>query len=277
MTTEQILLEDKAIIGVITEELGINNEVRDLSFSLTKAILEKYDGSGRIDIHPVISGKKYRVTAIFTDYPKLSQCPEGGDGIYKGITYPDYHLIQIEGFTVRGRILKEKLSETLQHEIQHVFDLSMAKKDGFFKLQKERDVYITAARQATNQGIPDIQRYIGYAVYMWHDFESRAFENGTYSYIMSSEMKFPGDELEVAKKTSYYKRILWIREAYDFITGNPEEASKIAESVYGKTYNWLHKTVGYALKECRRQFGRAIMKARMDYDWTHGGKTLITI
>ena len=277
MTNEQILSEDKEIVRVITEELGISDEVKRLSFGLTKRIIEKYDGSGTFCIYFNISGKKYEMVAVFTDYPKLSMCPGGGCNPYKGITYFDYKTIKIEGYTVRGKILKEKLSEVIQHEIHHIFDLSMAKKDGFFKSKAKQEVYITGAKQATNSGLPEIQRYIGYAVYMWHDFESRAFENGTYSYVMSSELNFPGEELEAAKKSSYYLRIMWIRHAYDFVVKNREEATRIAESIYGKTYNWLIRTVGYSLRECRRQFGRAVAKAGKDYDWTHGGKTLISI
>ena len=112
---------------------------------------------------------------------------------------------------------------------------------------------------------------------MWHKFESRAFENGTYAYIMSKDLNFMGDEENVAKESAYYKRIVWLREAYDFIKENEEEATKIAMDTYNKTYNWLKRTVGYALNECRRQFGRAIVKAGKDYDWTHGGKTSISI
>jgi hypothetical protein len=276
-TKEQILLEDRAIKDVITEELGINDEVRKLTFDLTRIVIENYDGSGKFVTDFDAFGKKYRIVLFLTDYPKLSMCPGGGEDPYAGITYFDYQTITINGFTAKGRILKEKLSEAIQHEIHHVFDLVMAEKDGFFDSNTKRKTYITGARQATNPGIPKIQKYIGYAVYMWHDFESRAFENGTYSYIMSSELNFPGEEFDVAKKSSYYKRITWIREAYDFVVENQEEATRIAESIYGKTYNWLVRTVGYSLKECRRQFGRAVAKAGNDYDWTHDGKTLITI
>ena len=278
MTKEQLLLlENREITKIINEELGISDKVKRLSFDITNSIMEQYDSSGFFITSFVISDKEYVIRLSFTDYPKLSLCPGGGRDSYKGVTYFDYKTIMIEGFTVNGKILKEKLGEVIQHELQHIFELLMAKKDGFFNSKTKQDIYIIGAKQATNTGLPKIQRYIGYAVYLWHDFESRAFENGIYSYIMSSELNFPGDEFEIAKKSAYYKRIMWVRQACSFIEENKEEATKIAESIYGKSYDWLVKTVRYSLKECRRQFGRAVAKAGKDYDWTHGGKILITI
>lgn len=153
----------------------------------------------------------------------------------------------------------------------------MSKKDGFFDNYIDRNLYITAGQQAQDKNLPKQQRYIGYAIYMWHKFESRAFENGTYSYIMSKELNFFGDELRVAKELAYYKRIMWIAEAAEFVKSDISKSTEIAKTIYGKTYNWLLKTAEYSLKECRRQFGRAVVKAREDYDWTHGGKTSITV
>jgi hypothetical protein len=274
---EMILSEDREIRKIITEELGISEEVRRLSDDLCRSIIEQYDGSGRFITSFIFHEKEWVVRLSFADYPKLSLCPGGGDVPYKGITYFDYKTIMVEGFTVRGKIPKEKLGEVMQHELQHVFELFMVKKDGFFDSKTKQDTYIIGAKQATNAGLPKIQRHIGYAVYLWHDFESRAFENGTYSYIMSSSLNFPGDEFEAAKKSSYYRRIMWVREACSFVAEHREEATKIAETVYGKTYNWLRRTVEYSLKECRRQFGRAVAKAGKDYDWTHGGKTLVSV
>lgn len=280
MTRKQIILEEKALERVIKEETGINEKVRSLSFDLSEKVMKEYDGSGvyQTTFIPFDDGEDYYTLHIrFDDYPKLSQGPEGGNAIYPGITYPSQKLVVVYGYTVRGRIIKEKLMEAIQHELHHVFEIMMAKKDGFFKKDSDRNIYITATNEARNKQLPEMRRYIGYALYLTNDFESRAFENGTYAYIMKQKLNFVGDEIKAANGSGFYQRLMYVREAYDFVMNKVEEATKIAESIYGKTYNWLKRKVTYALKECRRQYGRAIVKARKDYDWTHKGETLISV
>ena len=266
------------ILKILDEERGINEKVKQLTWNLTRVILEEYDGSGEFSgSFTAFDNETYVLKITFVDYPKLSLAPKSGEEIYYGASYPEDKIITIKGYTIRRKILKDKLVETLQHEIHHIFELVMAEKDGFFNNQADARIYAIAAYEARSKEIPDIRRYIGYAVYMWNKFEARAFENGTYAFIMSQDLAFPGDEISVAKKSAYYKRIIWIKKARTFLENNKEESGHIAEDVYGKTYDWLFKTVTYAEKECTRQYCRAIAKAGKDYDWTKKRKKTITI
>ena len=266
------------ILKVLNEERGINEKVRQLTWNLSRVILEEYDGSGTFSgSFTAFDNDTYALKITFVDYPKLSLAPKSGDEIYYGTSYPEDKIIIIKGYTIRGKILKDKLAEVLQHEIHHIFELVMSEKDGFFNNQADTRIYTIAADEARNKEIPDFRRHIGYAVYMWNNFESRAFENGTYAFIMSQDLAFPGDEISAAKKSAYYKRIMWIKKARTFLENNKEESGHITEDVYGKTYDWLYKTVTYAEKECTRQYCRAIAKAGEDYDWLKGGKKTITI
>ena len=269
--------EDRAIEKIINEELGINEDVRVLSYNLTKEVINNYDGSGTYVTSCIVFNKFYYFKFTFKDYTKFSAVPDLNNAQYSGVTYFDYKTVIIEGYTIRGKIIEKRLRETLQHEIHHIFEICMSKRDGFLKDAASEDTYKTATEEVKNKQNSETRRGIGYAIYLSHTFESRAFENGTYAFIMSQVLHFMGDELEAAKRSGFYQRILLIKEAYKFINNNIEEASVIAEDIYGKSYNWLKKTVSFALKECRRQFGRAVIKAGKDYDWTHGGKTLITI
>ena len=92
---------------------------------------------------------------------------------------------------------------------------------------------------------------------------------------MKQNLHFIGDEAEAVKNSMYYKRLLYVRYAYDFVNENKEEAEDIAKAVYGKSYNWLKRTVSASLKMTRRQIGRAVAKVRNDYDWTHGGNSSV--
>lgn len=47
MEKKRILRENKLIENIINEELGINNDVKVLSFNLANEVIENYDGSGK--------------------------------------------------------------------------------------------------------------------------------------------------------------------------------------------------------------------------------------
>lgn len=261
--------------SVIEEELGISNEVKLLANKMARKIAEDYKPGYTLKVTP-FSEKCGEYTILFDmrDFDKMSEASREGVE-YKGVTYFTKKEIRVFGFTVKGRLLLPNLYEVLQHELKHVYDLYKSGRNGFLKKKKDAETYTVAAAQAINKSLPEEQRAIGYAVYLSHNFEGQAFESGTYGYLMNQDLHFIGDEVEAVKDTMYYKRLMFVRYAYDFIWNNEERAREIAESIYGKNLNWLKRTVGASLKMTRRQIGRAVAKVRNDYDWTHGGSSTV--
>lgn len=281
MATNQNRLHEEAEFNrlkrVIQEELGISNEVKFLANSLVNKIIKDYRPGYTIRVTPFSEDcGEYEISVNLKDYPKKSMAISDGND-YRGVTYHSYRLIQIVGYSVNGKIPADSLAGTLQHELKHVFDLYKSKREGFFKTQGDINIYHKAALQAMDKTLPIEYRNIGYAVYLSHDFESQAFESGTYAFLMRQNLSFIGDEVEAVKESPYYKRLLFARDAYDFINENEERAKEIAESVYGKSLKWLKRTVSAALKTTRRQIGRAVAKVRKDYDWTHGGDNSVWV
>ena len=126
------------ILKILNEERGINEKVKQLTWNLTRVILEEYDGSGAFSgSFTAFDNDTYALKITFVDYPKLSLAPKSGDEIYYGTSYPEDKIITIKGYTIRRKILKDKLVEALQHEIHHIFELVMAEKDGFFNNQAD--------------------------------------------------------------------------------------------------------------------------------------------
>lgn len=270
-------LEYKSLKKVIQEELGISNEVKLLTTKLVKKIIAEYTPGYTFKVTPFSEAcGEYTVFLDLTDYPKKSIALDVTGG-FKAITYFTLHKVNIIGFTVNGKIPVDNLTETLQHELKHIFDLYKSKREGFFNKSTEGNIYRLAASQATNKNLPEEQRAIGYAIYLSHDFEGQAFESGTYAYLMKQDLQFIGDEVKAVKNTMYYKRLMYVRYAYDFITNNEERTKIIAEAIYGKDFNWLKRTVTASLKQTRRQIGRAVAKVRKDYDWTHGGNSTVWV
>lgn len=267
--------EHKCLKGVIEEELGISNEVKILAQRLTNKIVNEYVPGYILKVTP-FSGKcgEYTISFNLKDYPKRGMALAESSG-YKGVTYFNTREIMIFGYTINGKVSEDELAEVLQHELKHIFDLYKSNRNGFFKRNDDGKIYRAAAKEATNRKNSFEQMAIGYAIYLSHDFESQAFESGTYAYLMKQNLHFIGDEAEAVKNSMYYKRLLYVRYAYDFVNENKEEAEDIAKAVYGKSYNWLKRTVSASLKMTRRQIGRAVAKVRNDYDWTHGGNSSV--
>ena len=267
--------EFRNVKRVLQEELGINEEVKLLSARLVRKIVEEYEPGYTLNVTP-FSEKCGEYTIFFNliNYRTKKEAVSSGTE-FKAVTYFSKHVIKINGFTINGKVPSDSLSEVLQHELKHVFDLYKSSREGFFKSNSDANIYTIAATQATNKALPDELRFIGYAVYLSHDFESQAFESGTYAYLMKQDMSFIGDEVQAVKGSMYYKRLMFVRYAYDFVTKNEDRASEIAETVYGKTFKWLKKTVTASLNSTRRQIGRAMAKVRKDYDWTHGGDSTV--
>ena len=267
--------ENTLLKKVIEEELGISAEVKLLCHNLVEKVAEEYSPGYNLKVVPFSKEcGEYTIYFNLCDYPDR-RAAENSNAEFKGITFFSKHKIEISGFTIKGKIPKDRLGEVLQHEFKHIFDLYKSGRTGFFKTTDEGEVYRTAATHAVAKNLPKELRSIGYAVYLSYTFESQAFESGVYAYLMKQNLSFIGDEIEAVKSTMYYRRLMFVRYAYDFVIKNKDRAEDIANTFYGKTYDWLKKTVSFALKITRRQIGRAVAKVREDYDWTHGGTTLI--
>ena len=273
--TEAQAKENDKICEIITEETGINMEVSNLTRIICDKVKSNENGTQSYPL--TIAGTKYQIRFYFEDYEKKSEVPEEKTD-YTGITYFQVPIINIFGYRVKKRVQVPKLMEVVSHELLHAFNLQMSKKDGFINNKKEVDIYQKSVQNARDKKLSKEEADVAYAIYLSYKFESNAFENGLYNFLMASDdvLVFPGDEMSLLTETMYYKRFTKVKNAYTFVKSNIDAAGKIAET-YGKDYDWLAKTVEFALKNTRRQIGRALAKFKKDYDWTQGGKISITV
>lgn len=272
--TESQKTEILKINRIITEECGINEEVFNLSKKLADTICKNHENKQHYDI-TIAGDSKWRLTVEIFDVDKNTDI-RSEERDYLGVTYFSYKLISISAYRINGKLKQNKMTEVLSHEILHAYNISMSLKDGLIRSERNRNIYVTAAREAKG-GRTELNRYIGYVIYLSNNFETNAFENGLYSYLMSCDLVGVGDEEKAMVETSFYKRLVIIKNANAMINKYPEETEKIISNTYGKTLRWIQKLSKSTLKNCRRQIGRALVKFRKDYDWTHGGKNLITI
>ena len=271
--TEEQIQEIGNINTIINEELGINDEANALAKSLTSAVCENHEDDQEYDIK--IAGDAWHAVVHLTDADKDTST-KNYKRDYLGVTYFGMRTIVITAYRVGGKINPKKFTEVAAHEILHAFNISSSKKDGYIKSERNKNIYVIGATQARN-GKTELDRCIGYVIYLSNKFEANAFENGLYSYLMSCDLMTPGDEEKAMTETMMYKRLMILKRANEMIEEDPVAAEKIISETYGKTLPWLRKLASSSLKNCRRQVGRALMKFRKDYDWTHGGKNLISV
>ena len=260
--------ETRRITNIIKEELGINNEVSKLAYIVTNAIITNDDDMQCYNV-TIADDNRWKILVEVKERQKY-------DKDYLGVTYFSERKILFSIYRVNGKIKPNKLMEVVSHEILHAFNISTSKKDGFIKSETNKNLYVKAATEARN-GATDLNRYVGYVIYLSNRFEANAFENGLYSYLMSCNLQFIGEEEDAMQESMFYKRLIILRKANKAIKEFPNDAKRIAETTYGKTYEWIKKLSDSALKNCRRQIGRALIKFRNYYDWSHGGNSNITI
>ena len=214
--TEAQAKENDKIYEIITEETGINREVSNL----TKIICDevKTNGSKIQSYSLAIAGTKYLIRFYFEDYEKKSEVPDEKSD-YAGITYFQEPIINIFGYRVRKKVHVPKLMEVVSHELLHAFNLQMSRKDGFINNKKDVDIYQKATQNARNKKLSREETNVAYAIYLSYNFESNAFENGLYNYLMASGdiLAIPGDEMSLLTETMYYKRFVKVKNAYNFI------------------------------------------------------------
>ena len=268
--TESQIKEQQEIDKIITEELGINDEVSRISYYLTKEAVNNPDDKQLYRI--VLNGEAWGVVINISNVEKNSDI-QSEERDYNGITFFSNRIIQITAYRVNGKIKPNKFREVVAHEILHAFNIATSKKDGFIRTERNFNIYKKAVEEIKN-GVNDINKYIGYVIYLSNKFEANAFENGLYSFLMSCDLMYFGDEKKAMTESMFYKRLVILIKANKAIKDNKEEATRIIETIYGKTFKWLEKLSEKSLKNCRRQIGRAVVKFRKDYDWTHGGKIL---
>lgn len=162
-----------------------------------------------------------------------------------------------------------KHSETLQHEVEHLYQL--------YKKGKE---LVPADKLKNYNKLIELTklndkncRVIGYTYYYYTRVEKNAFINGLYRKVM--DLYFPGIEfnaLEEIKKTPVYKNIQTIKETIQ----NTQSLSTIAEYLkpFNKSLDSFLRVANTVVNEYTKAFGRLLYKINKDIE-TERNKWLI--
>lgn len=174
-------------------------------------------------------------------------------------------LITLHIPCIEGEVDFAKLDEVLQHELEHDFENSHYPQD---KVYKGKQISHYARNVMTYRTNSDYDYSIGRILYLYNNYEHRAFCNGTYRYLMS---KNNGFVLRVnLYESDQWQQYLDLTRSLDFLERSGEIADNITLKEIKELFNIDYKKlidIGYEVRKSMIKYiGRAFVKAQEDFD-----------
>lgn len=142
----------------------------------------------------------------------------------------------INVISVNGKYYPNSLNETLQHEIYHLFERQKRGKE-YKNMTNYKIATSTFNKLATTDAITEEETHerlisgcIASIVYMAYRFEQRAFYNGAYQYIMTSERDAYFNFDELLRETRLFRRLMDVKFCMDELsTIDPKDSFLLNE------------------------------------------------
>ena len=271
----------------INEELGIADEVTDAIHTVIDELKNDYSRSFSVStsIRGItrrfgsfianIFGEKltvywecfnYQNLELFKKHPITTT----GHYIKKTNKQPQQALI-IKLLSLSGKVNYHSMRETIRHELHHFYE---DVKRGFKRLPK-MDLYKYATHLMNTYQTYDIRHMVGEIIYMSFDFEQRAFYNGTYEFLKSNIDVAYNFNLKI-QETPIFGHLLYLNICIEKLEslgkenwvkdGLTKDIADVLKCDYKITYDKLLKMARKAVKDLSLKIGKAIIKAKEDYN-----------
>ena len=260
----QLLTE---IRNIIKEELGISEEVIKLTKQFydemiiaikncteqekTETCIKKIC-SMKFTINNIkISSSIIYRNFLSKEYNKLYEMPYITDGASFRVT-DNLYFCFINVFAISGTIVKEKAMETIQHEIEHIFQqIQMGKGFG------NDSMYIKI--KSDMESNDENRSKIGKLFYYTLKSEQEGFNNGLYAYLM--DINQPYSENLLVQSESW-KNYTFMKETFNELQNNIEMKNIFNEYFvnYGIKLNDIKKEINNYL----HRIGKTIIKVQQD-------------
>ena len=252
---------------IIKEELGISETVIKLSREFYNKMIEVIHSSDNIEKNETMIKKTvpmqffiddvkvssnivYR-NFLSKDYSKLYEVSYVTDGTSFRVTDKLYFCF-INVYAISGNIVKEKAMETIQHEIEHIFQqVKMGK--GF-----ENDSMYAKIKDDMESG-NESRSKIGKMIYYTLKSEQEGFNNGLYAYLMDINQPYSDTLLNNSEVWQIY---LFLKETFKEINNNLEMKNIFNE--YFCNYGITLKSIEKEINNFLHRIGRTIIKVQQD-------------
>lgn len=253
---------------ILNEEMGIANKVVELSQSFylqtIKALKQEKNANKTNEIFTkknvsltfYIDKMKVSTSVVYRnflskDYVKIYDMPYLTDG---GSLYVNEKLsfMFINIYGICGTIVKDKAMETIQHEIEHLYQEYLTKNQ-----LSSNTIYVKAKDDMNSDDIN--RKKIGTLVYLSFKSEQEAFCNGLYAYIMDKNQPYTDDLLKESETWGLYMEM---KSIFDELQTNNELKNIFNE--YFSQYGLTIANVENSKNNFVHRIGRTIIKIQKD-------------
>ena len=269
-------LIEENINKCIKEELSINTEVVSITKKIIKTIKEKIPTFDKQTFkegvtinnfsfkyplenkHITISVKHYNFFSKYyyniynndIDFSCSSICD--GDSI---------NFLIINCYSISGALNIEDLSDSVQHEISHIFQGNKGSRN----ITNNNTLYNNASANLNNKN-EDIKN-IAYAIYSSFDFEQDGYVNGLYAQLM--QLGPVPNWKEVKEKSPAYERLYNSIDVLNKILipayeSNNIELSNEIKYTFGISIGECIKFISNGNKRFYNKIGKVLIKHRQD-------------
>lgn len=256
----------------IKEELAINSIVENTSLDIISNIKKLFsekaiekseivcDGVKKNNVNFIYNLNDIKIrfhVYIYNFYNKKIYDDKKNDIDLNSTTYfynEKNVVVNIEGYSISGTINESDLSDTIQHEINHVFQKVQGKRSNIKKdilYSKVKNVF----RVKTDKEINTIANSLYYSF----DDEQDSFVNGLYAYLMSSGLMVSWDKIK--KNTIVYKGMESMRESLKLLENIDEEKLKY---YFGINKKECIKIIQKGIQRFQTKIGKVMIKHRKE-------------
>lgn len=261
----------------INEELGIADEVRGKSAKLRddvinrlknieKSIVESGVSEKKDNFQIEIANKKVFVQVHYYNFRDnmyyLNFIKKYGNIEHSSISNNGrFNIISINFYSISGYINEKDLYDSIQHEVEHIFQQVKAK-----KTFGESNLYLYAYNNLNSDQIE--KRALALISYMSNKFEQDAYVNGLYAFL-KSDFRYANATRDDIQQSPVYEQLTNLIEAKNFLIKNKNNANLQNEISYYKdkfnlNYNDFIRLATSSINEISKKIGRTIIKFKKD-------------
>lgn len=260
----------------INEELGIADEVRDKSAKLRddvinrlknieKSIVESGVSEKKDNFQIEIANKKVFVQVHYYNFRDktyyLNFIKKSGPIGHSSLSNDGrFNVILLNFYSISGYIDEKDLYDSIQHEVEHIFQQVKAKKT-FGK----SDLYLYAYKNLSNEQLEN--RILALISYMSNKFEQDGYINGLYAFLKDNyKLMATRDDI---KESPVYSKLTDLIYAKDFLIKNKNNV-KLKEEIeyyqknFNLNYNEFIRLVTSSINDITKKIGRTIIKFKND-------------
>lgn len=275
---------------VLTEELGIADEVRNATDMIYNRIVKEYknkkykednlidDGVGQKYGNFIVNNifgntltVEYYIFNFKDSFYRNKYIKKNGSNyldsfsnikFLKNKNKPLINLIIVVLESLSGKIISTEYSkDSIQHELEHIYQQSkMGKEFGGTDLYQQASVDLNSN--------DEYHHSVGIIAYMSFQNEIEGFANGLYAFVREKMKTYPVNLNKIFQQSPAYQKLQQVYKAIDFINQhmNDEAMTEVFDNyaLYKITKTNINTIADQTVKEMVRRFGKVLIKARKD-------------